>query len=280
MSGRFARACRTTPPCIGALVVMIAGCSTIDTDRVIESAPAPLGDPLPLAESAESAFAREPREPPAVRDAFARMSEATRGTEPGDSLHAAFATRAARYAVWLANHLDGGEEAAYADSAILFANTAIRADSTRAAPYYWRSIASGIVARHNQLSLGRDAMHRIRADATRAIEIDPAIEHAGPHRVLGALYLRAPGPPSGLGSVARAVRELEAAIRLAPDYPENRLLLAEAYLRQERLEEARELLRPILAGEIEEGDVHEVQEWMERARELEREIRRAGQGTR
>lgn len=260
---------------LALLAVVWTGCS-INTNRIVGSDAHPVADAAALARTAETAFAERPRQAPNVRDAFSSMSAATRSAEPPDRRRADYATRAARFAVWLAGHLEGDESEAYADSAITFANTAIHVDSTLAAPYYWRAIAAGIFARHNRLTLGRDAMTRIREDATRAIELDPTVEHAGPHRVLGALYLRAPGPPAGVGSLVRAVRELERAHLLDPEYPENRLLLAEAYIEQGKLEEASQLLIPILAGDMRDGDGLEREEWTREARALVREIDRRG----
>lgn len=272
-SGARLTARRLRPALITTLAVVGAGCS-INTSRVIGSDVRPAVDTQALARAAEAAFAELPRQAPAVRDAFSSMSAATRGTEIADPRRPEYATRAARFAVWLASHLEGDESEAYADSAIAFANTAIHTDATRPAAYYWRAIAVGIFARHNRLTLGRDAMTRIREDATRAIELDPTIEHAGPHRVLGALYLRAPAPPAGVGSLARAVHELERAHLLDPEYPENRLLLAEAYVEQSKLEEASELLDLILTGDMRHGDVLEREAWTEDARALADEIER------
>ena len=63
----------------------------------------------------------------------------------------------------------------------------------------------------------------------KARELDENFRHAGPDRNLGLLYHEAPGWPISIGNDKLARKHLERAAKLAPDYPENRLNLAEAY---------------------------------------------------
>jgi hypothetical protein len=63
-----------------------------------------------------------------------------------------------------------------------------------------------------------------------AIELDEKLDYAGPHRSLGLLYKDAPGWPTSIGNRAKAVQHLRRAVELCPDYPDNRLSLAEAYV--------------------------------------------------
>jgi tetratricopeptide (TPR) repeat protein len=64
----------------------------------------------------------------------------------------------------------------------------------------------------------------------QAAALDELFDYAGPHRYLGELYEQAPVIGS-VGSRSKARKHLERAAQLAPDYPENRLNLAEAYLK-------------------------------------------------
>ena len=52
----------------------------------------------------------------------------------------------------------------------------------------------------------------------------------GPARCLGLLYRDAPGWPASIGSTRKARSCLEQALKLAPDFPENHLNLAESDL--------------------------------------------------
>jgi tetratricopeptide (TPR) repeat protein len=63
-----------------------------------------------------------------------------------------------------------------------------------------------------------------------ARELDERFDFAGPDRNLGLLYRDAPAIGS-IGSRSKAREHLEHAVKLAPDYPENRLNLAESYVK-------------------------------------------------
>jgi tetratricopeptide (TPR) repeat protein len=65
----------------------------------------------------------------------------------------------------------------------------------------------------------------------QARQLDEQFDHAGPDRFLGQLYFQAPGWPTSVGSRSKARKHLERAAELSPDYPENRLNLAEAYFK-------------------------------------------------
>ncbi|MBW3654770.1 MAG: hypothetical protein KY444_01590, partial [Gemmatimonadetes bacterium] len=190
-----------------AAAVLLGGCG-VRTGAVLEGGPV-RADAAALQARAEAAFAARPRTAEAVRSAYDGMAAAARGTIVGSPERHERLWRAARYAVWLAGR---PETAAYADSALVLANTAVEEDSARVEGYYYRALAVGFVARADPLT-GISAMRRIRDDASRAVELDSAFDAGGPHRVLGALYLRAPGPPTGVGSLRRAVHHLEAAHR-------------------------------------------------------------------
>jgi tetratricopeptide (TPR) repeat protein len=103
----------------------------------------------------------------------------------------------------------------------------------------------------------------------RAAAIDPNFDHAGPHRLLGALYLRAPGPPAGIGSLRRAVEHLEKTAELAPDYPENLIFLAETYLKSRRCEEAGELILRAQKSLSATGNLMDQEKWQKQIDELQ-----------
>jgi len=222
--------------------VLAIGCA-IGTSEVVEPSPAGTsGDPDGRAEHARSLWASEPRSRASVEEAFHAMMEAVRAT---DSTEVALYERisdAARYAVWLSRRTEGDAPRAFAASPRILANTAVARDSARVEGYYWRAVAAGLIAREDALR-GRSAMGRIREDARRAISLDPGFDDGGPHRVLGALYLRAPGPPAGVGSLRRALEHLEEGRRLAPAAASNLLFLAEAYLEDDRPDDAAALIR-------------------------------------
>ena len=212
--------------------VLHQGC--IDTATVLASGLLEGEEPAILAARAREEFAeRTACQARAVR-AFQIMLEAARATPRDHPERMARLAAATNFAIWLARHgVEASVRSVHAEAAILLSNTAIRDAPQRVEGYYYRAVATGLFARENTL-YGPDAMGQIRDDARRAIQISPGFAAAGPHRVLGGLYLHAPGPPSGVGSLRRAVRELEAAVRIAPNHPGNLLFLSSAYLEIDR----------------------------------------------
>jgi len=226
--------------CAAVLVaVILAGCS-VDKSRVLTDGVTDEVGAARLARRARAEFDAVPRTTPSVAAAHELMRAAAQSTTPPDTARYGYLTDAARYAIWLMSRSDTLLNS-LAEETVVFCNTAIRSDSSKAAAYYYRAITIGLIARKDKLK-GRSAMRDIRDDCRQAIAIDPALDHGGPHRVLGALYLRAPGPPAGVGSLRQAISHLEESVAVAPEYPENRLFLAEAYLEAGRADEAAALL--------------------------------------
>ncbi|MEQ2005452.1 MAG: hypothetical protein ABMA26_01540 [Limisphaerales bacterium] len=60
--------------------------------------------------------------------------------------------------------------------------------------------------------------------------MNPRLDHAGPDRCLGLLYRDAPGWPVSVGSKSKARTHLLRAVELAPDFPENHLVLVETWV--------------------------------------------------
>lgn len=225
----------------GIALALVLGACTANPGRVLESVESDQS-PQVLAARADSLFAVEPRTPPRAREAVQSMRAAARASDPDNPQRYRYLVDAAQYAVWAANHTDDGAlQSDLAEQSITLCNTAIQADSTRVEGYFYRAVATGLFIQENKLK-GRSGMSDIRADAQRAIELDPTFSHGGPYRVLGTLHLRAPGPPAGIGSVRRAFRYLKQAYDVAPEHPANLLRLAEAHLETGSPKEAAALL--------------------------------------
>jgi hypothetical protein len=88
----------------------------------------------------------------------------------------------------------------------------------------------------------------IEKEAIMAASLNPAIDHGGPDRMLGELYLRAPGFPMSVGDSERSVAHFRKAVTHDPSYPENRLGLVEALMAQEENGEACTELSTVIAG--------------------------------
>ena len=78
----------------------------------------------------------------------------------------------------------------------------------------------------------------------KALELDPAIQHGGPNRALGKLYLELPFFLGG--STDKAIEHLNEAVRLGPDHAENHLGLAQAYYSKQNFTAARKSLSTLM----------------------------------
>ncbi len=138
----------------------------------------------------------------------------------------------------------GGVEAVAGACAGLAEHALKRAEASAAAVYY-AGVCIGLYA---QATASRERVEQVLGVARRASKLDAAVAAGGPERMLGAIYLRAPQWPASVGDVEKAIPHLERAVELGPQWPENHLLLAEAYL-----EDDRELAAEAALGRAAEG---------------------------
>jgi hypothetical protein len=106
------------------------------------------------------------------------------------------------------------------------------AHDTNSAPgHYYLAMNYGQLARAEAPSLAAYRLVRqIEREFQAAADLDKTIDYAGPARALGLLYRDAPGWPLSIGSNRKARSYLEQSVKLAPDFPENRLNLVESDL--------------------------------------------------
>jgi|GEM_PF-1921915 len=110
---------------------------------------------------------------------------------------------------------------------IAIARQAITLDPNSAAAHYYLALNLGQYARTKMLGALK-ILTEMERELKRALELDPKFDYAGPNRTLGVLYLEAPGWPTSVGNKTKARANLERAVELAPDYPDNHLNLIEA----------------------------------------------------
>ena len=103
--------------------------------------------------------------------------------------------------------------------------------------HYLYAYLTGLEAENDPLH-GLELVPVIEREARLAAELRPSIDHAGPDRMLGELYLRAPGIPVSIGDVEKAIVSYRRAVGLVPGFADNRLGLAEALLEGEEATEA------------------------------------------
>jgi tetratricopeptide (TPR) repeat protein len=121
------------------------------------------------------------------------------------------------------------QRAAFAEEGIAACREALTRQSNSAPCYYYLGMTLGELAQTKGFA-ALALVRQMEQVFTRARELDERLDWAGPDRNLGLLYREAPSIGS-IGSRSKARSHLQRAVELAPDYPENRLNLLEAYLK-------------------------------------------------
>ncbi len=91
--------------------------------------------------------------------------------------------------------------------------------------YYYIAVNLGITVEKHPVAAVK-SLGRIVANLEKALALTPDIHHAGPYRVLGMVYLKAPPWPTGIGDGDQALELLAEAVRRSPAYPLNRIFYA------------------------------------------------------
>jgi len=154
---------------------------------------------------------------------------------------------ASRAGVWLSGHEpEPAAREAAAVSAVQAAQLCGEAAPGEGACTYWLAVALGVQARERRAT-ALDALPRIVALLEQAAVDRPELEHAGPHRVLALVLVRAPGWPAGPGDADSGLEHARRAVALAPEFPPNQLCLAETLAAVDEHEESRKVLNRAVA---------------------------------
>src|SRR5262249_50467512 len=94
----------------------------------------------------------------------------------------------------------------------------------------------------------RDLVPQVLDAAKKAVAANEKYDHAGPLRLLGALYAQAPEPPTSVGDHEEGVKLLGKAVQTAGGYPQNHLLYGDALRENDNLDQAEREYRMVLAA--------------------------------
>ena len=176
----------------------------------------------------------------AARNAFG-LAEAAYKSSPGTGSNAWQFARACFDLAEFASK--SSERADLAQQGIKAAQQAVAQDSKSAPPHYYLGMDLGQLARTKSLGALR-LVNQMEREFKQARELDEHFDYAGSDRNLGLLYRDAPSITS-VGSRSKARQHLERAVELAPNYPENRLCLMEAYMKWGERAEAQKQLQSL-----------------------------------
>lgn len=95
------------------------------------------------------------------------------------------------------------------------------------AVHYYLAANLGIAIREH-IILAMENLNRLEAEMKQALALSPKLDDGGPLRLLGALYLKAPAWPNGIGDRDKALELLAKAVKEHPGHPLNHLFFAQA----------------------------------------------------
>ena len=130
-----------------------------------------------------------------------------------------------------------------ASQGIAASRQSLARESNSAPAHYYLAIELGLLADTKRNLAAFKLVREMEREFKTADDLDEHFDYAGPARCLGLLYRDAPGWPLSVGSRRKARDWLEQAARLAPDYLENQLTLAESYWQWKDREAAVEALQ-------------------------------------
>jgi hypothetical protein len=121
------------------------------------------------------------------------------------------------------------QRAALAEQGIAACRLAVARASNSAPAHYYLGMNLGQLARTKNLAALK-LVDQMQREFAWARDLDERLNWAGPDRSLGLLYRDAPVIGS-IGNRTQAREHLKRAVELAPEFPENRLNLTEAYVK-------------------------------------------------
>jgi SAM-dependent methyltransferase len=117
-----------------------------------------------------------------------------------------------------------------ANIGISTARSVIAANSNSVGAHYYLALNIGQLARTKMLGALR-LLSEMERELKLVIQLDPKFDYAGGYRTLGVLYLEAPGWPTSVGDKKKARFNLEKALEIAPEDPDNHLSYLEALVK-------------------------------------------------
>lgn len=114
-----------------------------------------------------------------------------------------------------------------ANNGIATARAVIAAKTNSVGAHYYLALNIGQLARTKMLGALK-LLTEMERELKLVIQLDPKFDYAGGHRTIGVLYLEAPGWPTSVGDKKKARLNLEKAVELAPEFPDNHMCLMEA----------------------------------------------------
>jgi tetratricopeptide (TPR) repeat protein len=176
-----------------------------------------------LLTQAEANFARRP-DASAVRASYDLFLSAARA----DERRVEGLLGAARTSAWLIEHEhEAPRRDRLATEGVQACQWCLRRAPANVECKYRLALSLGLQARERRTTAS-DALSKMVSLLEEVIAVDPRLDDAGGHRVLGLVLLRAPGWPAGPGDQDAALEHARKADEICPDNADNLMVLGEA----------------------------------------------------
>ena len=130
------------------------------------------------------------------------------------------------------------------EQCILLSSQAIELKSNSAISYFYRGLCRGKKGELQGIWASLGIIDPFEEDMKKAVSLDPTVNHSGPHRALGKLYLELPFFLGG--DLDKSEFHFLESIRLAPEFAENHLGLAQVLIKKNKSTKARETLHKLI----------------------------------
>jgi tetratricopeptide (TPR) repeat protein len=176
------------------------------------------------------------------------------------------AWKLARAEYWLGGHAGRADERGYYEKGIEAGRRAIAIEPNKPEGHFWLAANMGALAESAGIRAGLKYRKPVRTELETARRLDPAFLHGSPDRALGRWYYRVPRLFGG--SHKKAEEHLKAALKYKDDSTVTHYFLAELYVEDGRLADARAELQRVLDAPIDPEWAPEDEEWKIKARQL------------
>jgi tetratricopeptide (TPR) repeat protein len=173
---------------------------------------------------------------------------------------------------------DKNRRAQFADKGTSYAKKAVAVDNKRVEGQYYRGINMGLLSTTKTVGAYLMVSKVVKA-AQAAARANELFDHAGPVRLLGQIYVKAPPWPASVGDLDEGLKHLKRSVELAPEYPQNHLFYGDALYADASYDEAAAEYRRVLDTPPKPEYVERLVRWKEAAQTgLEKIAKKRGGG--
>ena len=147
---------------------------------------------------------------------------------------------------------------------------ALKKNPNLANGYFFNGLCNGSLGQVQGIWSSLSKIRPFKKDMETTISLDPTVNEGGPHRALANLYSKLPYILGG--DLNRSISHFREAVRLGPQFGENYLGLAEAYIQNENFHLAKETLQTLLSIKLNSQEEELMFEWHTEAHKLLKKI--------